>query len=207
MSSSRSTLLIGDSRVKNIKSSHFTTKSFPGAKFHFIYQHIIEHAAQFNKTYNLVIVAAGINSVSDKIIFQNHSERRELFKSIEKDVKKIEDALHMSVVFATMVSRELVKVAKAFPSKCSFHYSVITPDLQTSFEQFIFSVNNEIFAAANEKHGMHCAFHADCRMKTSRRAGRKLRVMYDRLSSDGLHPTQDLVRRWIKRVERLVAEH
>ena len=81
-----STLLIGDSRVKHIKSSHFTTKSFPGAKFQFITKHIIEHVAHNNNTYNLIIVAVGINSVSDKIVFQNVSESRELFKVIENDV-------------------------------------------------------------------------------------------------------------------------
>ena len=67
----------------------------------------------------------------------------------------------MSVVFATMILRELVKVAKAFPSKCNYHYSVITPELQTSFEQFVASANNEVFAAANKKHGMQCAFHGN----------------------------------------------
>ena len=120
-------LLVGDYRVKHIRSSSFKTRAFKGERLSFFIRYF-KNNQHFISNFSFVVLAAGINDVSDKVGFNNHKENREIFLDIKNKVSDAVASCPTQLILATIVPRDLKKVAIAFPSKCTFHSSVITEE-------------------------------------------------------------------------------
>ena len=203
-SMSSNILLVGDSRVKDVTSNHFVTRSLPGARMSEISNYISINQSRIEAKYTMVVVSAGINDLSDRLANGDVIYRRNIFLQIQAIINKIKDSLCIPVVFTTIVSKDLKKCTAKFPRKSFFHPTAITLHMQHQFEAVVDAVNGEI-DEANKSHNLHCAFHLDLRLASRGRRQRKEKILYDRLAADGLHPTSDLSLRWTRRVERLLA--
>ena len=200
--SSKSVLLVGDSRVKDVKSPLFATRCIPGARMSSIFSYLEINKNRLEERHSMVVVSAGINDLSDQLANGDVLYRRQIFLKFKNNIKKIKELLSIPITFTTIAPKDLKKTTTRYPKKSYYHPSAITPYMQHHFESVVDAVNGEI-NEANRDHQLHCAFHLDCRLASSGRRQRKEKILYDRFVADGLHPTSDLSLRWTRRVERL----
>ena len=197
-------LLLGDSRVRDVRSPQFSTMCLPGATLSRILKKI--------KTvplgdFDFIIVAAGINDLSSAVGTNSILENRSLFLKLKDLFYTIFNVCPQKIIIATLMPKLLKAEASVFRYKrhCHHHPSAISDEMQSRFEWFVDSINENIINDINLIGGVHCPFHLDCRLNSGGR--RRVGILYNRFATDGLHLGGELTSRWIRRVEKIVIRY
>lgn len=216
------TIILGDSRLKGLVATFqdencvLHIKSGSKIKDHTSFVKRLRHKSL--KERKLFIVCVGINNIPDNLKDCSNDARDEYFTEIVRQfisLAKVIKRKHegSKTVIATIPPKDVLKSVTKYPSKSELTPREVTSKHQRSFEQFVTEVNDLFISEFNKKHtGKHLAFHSQLRTHRGSGASRKScpksktsQYYYHKLS-DGLHPGEELLQVWIKKITDLRRE-
>lgn len=199
-------LVVGDSRLRHLEpllndntlNLHFTVKSLPGAKIADIALSAMA-SLSYSKIYDLTIIAGGINDMS-RLAYSPTKHALPRYGNTTVLIDNTLDALRISIEKIRSITTYpviLATIAGMDFAKYSPEYSELLQPLQRGFNNAVLEINKRIrginrlanLETVNLAYPVHRC-----------KGGRGRYCSQYSLLFDGLHPSNQLLRRWVKTI-------